>query len=384
MHVVWVNEKADLVGGAERYVWETAALLADQGVRSTLLYGVGGWTAPEFTSRFDGAFPWVDGRRQLEQLEPDLVYVHQTAAPEAVIDALVGAGIPALRFLHDHELFCPRDHKYRTLTHETCTNTVGLGCYACLGFVRRSGGPLPIELRTVGQVREQQRRHRSLSGVVVGSRYMRDHVLAHGFDVDRVHVNPLYVRPLDEPLAVERRPSELLFVGALLRGKGLDVLLEAMGELPEHVTLRIVGEGHQRGMFERIAQELRVAHRVRFDGRMAGDALARAYAEATCLVVPSRSPETFSLVGPEALLHGTPVVATDVGGVREWLEPEVTGLAVPSCHPEALALAIRRVVDDPSFARRLGDNGRRRVREDLTPERHVSSLLALFERLGAR
>ena len=382
MHVVWVSEKAEPAGGAERYVQETATLLAGRGVRSTLLYGVAGWMSPSYTSSFDAAFPWVSGKRQLGELEPDVVYLHQAGEPTAVIDAVVSSGVPALRFLHDHALFCPRDHKYRVVGRRTCTDTVGLNCWTCLGVVRkRPEGPIPIRLRTPSSVEAEQRRHMDLDGVVVGSRYMRDHATAHGFDPERVHLNPLYVKPPAELPVVPRKPSEVLFVGGLLRGKGLDVLLEAMAELPERVTLRVVGDGHQRRLFETIAGELRLGSRVRFDGRLEADALARAYAEATVAVVPSRSPETFSLTGAEALAHGTPVVATDIGGVREWLVPEETGLAVPSCDPQALALAIRRIIDDPALGRRLGEAGRARVLHELSPERHVDALMTLFERL---
>lgn len=382
MHVVWIHEKADLVGGAERYVYETAGLLADRGVRSTLLYGVDGWTEPAFTGRFDAAFPWVDGERQLDALAPDVVYVHQCADPVAIIDTVARVGVPALRFLHDHALFCPRDHKYTTLGHRTCTRTVGLGCYPCLGFLNRAEGPLPIRIRTPGAVLAEQRRHMELTGVVVGSRYMHDHATAHGFPASHVHVNPLYVRPPESSGEATRRDGELLFVGALLRGKGIDILLEAMRILPERVTLRLAGDGHQRAMFERMARELGVAHRTEFLGRLGTEDLVRAYAEAACVVIPSRQPETFAFAGPEALVHGTPVVASDIGGVREWLEPDVTGLAVPSCDPQALAAAVRRLLDAPDLARRLGEAGRRRVLEEMTPEQHVERLLALFGRVG--
>ncbi len=384
MRVVWINDKADLVGGAERYVYETAGLLADRAVRSTLLYGARGWTEPAFTGRFEAAFPWVDGARQLAELRPDLIYVHQTADAPAVIDAIGAAGAPALRFLHDHALFCPRDHKYTTIGQRTCTRTIGLGCVGCLGVVKNPEGPIPIRLRTVRAVRSELSRHMELTGVVVGSRYMRDHAIAHGFDPARVHMNPLYVRPRATAVRAERRRDLLLFVGSLLRGKGIDILLEALRELPERVRLRLVGEGHQRHLVEAQARDLGVAHRVELAGRLGAEDLARAYAEAACLVVPSRSPETFSLAGPEALVHGTPVVAADVGGVREWLEPEVTGLAVPSCDPRALARALRRVLFDPQLGARLAEAGRRRVLEELTPERHVASLLGLFERVRRR
>jgi glycosyltransferase involved in cell wall biosynthesis len=382
VHVVWINERADFVGGVERYIVDTAPLLRDRGVRSTLLYGVAGWTAPGFTKRFDAAFPLVDIERQLDELEPDVVYVHQLADRE-VVERLARARVPAIRFFHDHALFCLREHKYTTLGQNTCTRTVGVGCYPCLGFVNRADTRVGVRLRTLGSVRRDQRANARLDAFVVGSKYMRDHVIAHGFDPARVHHNPLFVWPVEPPDDVDRDPDLLLFVGGLLRGKGLDLLLEALRDLPSRVRLRVVGTGRQRELFESTVRDLGVAERVELVGFLDRAELDRAYAEAACVVVPSRSPETFALVGPEALVRGAPVVATAVGGVGEWLEDEVTGLSVPSGDAPALATAIRRILDDPAAARRMAEEGRRRCLERLSPERHASTLLSLFRSVGA-
>lgn len=384
MHVVWVNDRADFVGGAERYVAETAARLGERGVRSTLLYDVHGWTEPRFVGRFDAAFPRVDLGRQLADLAPDLVYVHQVRAP-APLAELSRGDAPVARFLHDHSLFCLREHKYTTIGHRTCTRRTGPVCYPCLGFVGRSERWPGVRLRSLPVLQEDQSRHgRLLDAVVVGSRYMRDHVVMHGLPSERVHVLPLFVEPPPPMLPVERDPNELLFVGGLLRGKGVDLLLSAMASLPAAVHLRVVGDGLQRAELERDAGRLGLGARVRFDGKLAAEDLHAAYARAACLVMPSRGPETFGLTGPEALAHRTPVVASRAGGVGEWLEEGVTGLGFEPGDVRGLAAALRRVLTDPEAARRMGAEGERRVRERQSPERHDEALLSLFARLGAR
>ncbi len=379
VHVLWINRRADLAGGAERYVYETVELLRAEGVRSTLLYGVEGWADPEVTKRFDGAFPLVDLPRQAAQIGADVAYLHQLDDARTVIRDLAVSRIPAVRFFHDHSLFCLREHKYTTVGAKTCTRTVGAGCYPCLGFVNRDPKSRRVRLRTVGQLRAEQHDHQSLAGAVVGSRYMREHVVAHGFDPRRVHEAPLFVREANLTERVARAPREALFVGALLFGKGLDVLIDAMRLLARDVTLRVIGEGPQRALFEARATERAVADRIRFEGSLRGAALDEAYARAACLVVPSRAPETFALVGPEALVRGTPVVATRVGGVGEWLEDRVTGLSVPPNDPAALARAIDHVLSDPSLARALAAAGRARCLERLTPARHIAVLGRVLE-----
>lgn len=79
LHVVWINQHAAPVGGCEQYVLRTARLLAAEGVRNTLLYEVDGQLDAEFAAAFDGAFPLVEPRLQLESLGADVCYVHRLA-----------------------------------------------------------------------------------------------------------------------------------------------------------------------------------------------------------------------------------------------------------------------------------------------------------------
>jgi len=381
MHLLWINDRADFVGGAERYVAETARRLARRGIRSTLLYDVAGWTAPRFAEAFDAAFPRVDLSLQLADLRPDLVYVHQVRAP-APLEELARGGAPVVRFLHDHALFCLREHKYTAIGHRTCTRVTGPGCYACLGFLGRSERWPHVRLHSLRELEADRRRHALLlDAAVVGSRYMRDHVVAHGFPEGRVHVVPMFVEPPPPVVAVARDPRELLFAGGLLRGKGVDLLLEAMARLPDGLRLSLAGEGPQRGELEALAGRLGLARRVSFLGRLDDGALRPAYARAACVVVPSRMPETFGLVGPEALLHGAPVVASRAGGVGEWLEEGVTALGFDPGDVGGLADAIRRVLADPEAARRMAREGARRIAERFSPAAHDEALLGLFERL---
>ena len=381
MHLLWINDRADFVGGAERYVAETARRLARRGIRSTLLYDVAGWTEPRFVGAFDAAFPRVDLSLQLADLRPDLIYVNQVRAP-APLEDLARSGAPVVRFFHDHALFCLREHKYTAVGHRTCTRVTGPGCYACLGFLGRSERWPHLRLHGLRGLEADQRRHaRLLDAAVVGSRYMRDHVVAHGFPEGRLHVVPLFVEPPPPVVAVARDPRELLFAGGLLRGKGIDLLLEAMARLPAGLRLSIAGAGPQRAELEALAGGLGIAGRVRFLGRLDDAALRAAYARAACVVVPSRMPETFGLVGPEALLHGTPVVVSRAGGVGEWLEEGVTGIGFDPGDVDGLVDAIERVMAEPEAARRMARAGARRVAERFSPAAHDEALLGLFERL---
>jgi glycosyltransferase involved in cell wall biosynthesis len=377
MHVAWITESAHPVGGAERYVLDTATLLRARGFRSSLLYGVPGWTDPAFTRAFDRAHPMVDVPRQVQALAPDLLFVHVLKGPR-VLRQLVDSGVPCVRFFHDHHLFCLRDHKYTTIRQRTCTRTVGAACYPCLGFVNRSAAWPGVRLRTVSGVLAEQREHARLAGYVVASRYMADHVAAHGFDRSRIHVIPLGVPgPAPRP-AVARERGLLLAPGALVRGKGIDVLLDALRSVAEPWRLVLAGTGRQEHELRQRSLRHGLLTRVTFAGKVSRPELEELYARAHAVVLPSRTPETFGLVGPEAMSFATPVIATRVGGVGEWLEDGVTGLAVPPTDAEALAAAVSRILSDEALARRLGETGFDRWRDRFQPGRHADALATVL------
>ena len=89
--------------------------------------------------------------------------------------------------------------------------------------------------------------------------------------------------------------------------------------------------------------------------------------------------EGLPLVLLEAMARGRPVVATPVGGTPELVTDGETGLLVPPRDPEALAEALRRVLDDPELARRLGEAGRARVAERFTAAEQEQRMLEIYD-----
>lgn len=166
----------------------------------------------------------------------------------------------------------------------------------------------------------------------------------------------------------------VLAVAQLRPHKGHAVLLQALRMLPG-VALGVVGEGPERERLERLARGLEIVNRVQFLGfrNDVGDLLA----VADVVVLPSES-EGVPLAVLEALLAHRPVVATDVGGLPTVLVDGVTGLVVPPRNPDALAAAIRRILDDRAFGARLGAAGGRLVRDRFSAERMVARIELLY------
>lgn len=195
-----------------------------------------------------------------------------------------------------------------------------------------------------------------------------------------VTVIPNGVPPLD--LDPPQRDIADPLVGVIARFdpvKGVDVAIEAVARLGG-VHLDIAGDGRERPAIESLIDRLGVADRVRLLGYRA-DA-RHLLATFDVFVLASRL-EGMSMSIIEAMLAGTPLVATDVGSIREVIEHEVTGLIVPPEDPEALAQAIRRLLDDPAWARDLADAARSVALDRFTAAANVASFESLYDRVLA-
>jgi len=167
---------------------------------------------------------------------------------------------------------------------------------------------------------------------------------------------PALARSTPRPGFLPPEDGYLMFVGALGRHKGVDVLLEARRRMRNRLPLVLIGT--PRADSPRIDDpEIVIARDVPSAQVMAS------WMRASAAVVPSVWSEPMGQVAIEAMLVGRPVVASDVGGLRDVVEHGVTGLRVPPGDPGALAAALDILLDDPAARQRMGATGRLRAKQ---------------------
>ena len=237
-------------------------------------------------------------------------------------------------WVHDHEPVCPRRHAYTPLLRN-CSRASGLWpCLFCAPFCRH-----PVAaLGRVFSLRRRLRAMRRFARVVALSGFMKDRLVASGIPAAKIEVRPPEIR-LPEPSGPLPEGVDLLYVGQLTRGKGVQTLLRAMALADARHTLDVVGSGNHERRLRALARRLGLAGRVRFRG-WSDDPRAWMLA-ARCVVVPSVWQEPYGLVAAEAVALGRPVVASDVGGL-----PEACGgkaALVPPGDAAALARALDAV-----------------------------------------
>jgi len=207
--------------------------------------------------------------------------------------------------------------------------------------------------------------------VIAVSGRMRDDILAHfGADPARVVVihngiDPERFRRTEQRDALDRlgvRPPYVLFVGRITDQKGIFHLLDAVPRLPGGVQVVLCASAPDTPEIEERLRRAVPRHpNVLWINEMAPvDVVVQLYSHAAVFVCPSVY-EPFGLINLEAMACETPVVASAVGGILEVVEDGKTGLLVPPGHPDELAAALGRVLQNPALGRSLGQAGRRRV-----------------------
>lgn len=173
----------------------------------------------------------------------------------------------------------------------------------------------------------------------------------------------------------------LLFVGNLLPVKRLDVVVRALARLPEDYVLLVVGGGYAEAAYRQLVGDLKLQHRVFFTGVcLDRKNLARYYRLADAVVIPSDY-ESFSLVALEAMASGTPVIASDVPGLRQRVVDGMTGFLFTPGSVDDLTTTLVRFFDFPEAERaKFGESGREKALA-FTWEQHVNALVKQYESL---
>jgi len=202
--------------------------------------------------------------------------------------------------------------------------------------------------------------------IICVSDFVRDRLLARGFPAEKLLVHRYGVETdgLDDLPPPAAPQPYLLFAGRFVEKKGIPTLIEAMRRLESesrHVQLKLVGDGEIAGDLKRAATGLR---NVEFSGWLPNHELRRLMRGALAVCVPSVEAASGDAEGlPNVVLEGmaaaAPIVATRHAGIGEAVEDGRTGFLVPSGDVDALAAALRRLVDDPAAARAMGAEARR-------------------------
>lgn len=392
MKILFVNEKCGYFGGVEQNIADCVEGLTSRGHDCFLAYGeLTDRKVEDYTALFSAIYPTEglgeDNPKHREfakivaEVEPDVIYLHKS--PSLTFGDSLRNRPRTIRMVHDHDLCCPRRHKYYALNGRICHSPAGWKCWLDLAFLARGEGKIPVKLVDLTAKIREMRHNFKFDALLVGSKFMRNELLMNGFPDEKVKIlHPVVRMEESEPTPVPDN-KHILYVGQLIRGKGVDLLLHALKALNKNADCEynatIIGTGNAEEKLKTLAEELNLTDRVYFKGWVQNEELSSYYQSANVLVVPSRWPEPFGMIGLEAMRYGRPVVAFGVGGIPDWLDHGVTGLLAPEQDINALSWAIASIINNNELANKYGMNGYKALHKKFTFDTYLDDLEAVLK-----
>ena len=387
MRLLYIHERIGAQGGAEVNILLTAQALKQRGHIVGLAHGGTGGEA-EWSEVFADRYALGESSTvakstvdaALAEFEPDVVVLNKFSNPR-VLGALASYERPVIRMVHDHDLYCMRSYKYHYFSRNICTRPASPYCIIPCGasIARATGTAFPVKWVSYGAKLREIAVNKKYYRMVVATDYMRQELLRNGFAPGQIVIHapvPLPTKTLDEPTFSSR--NLIVYSGQIIRGKGVDVLLESLANVKSPFECVILGDGGQREECERLCSRLGLDGRVHFKGFVPQAQIATYYHEASLAVMSSLWPEPFGAAGLEAMRCGLPVIAFDAGGIREWLLDGINGYLVRWMDREMFARKIDSLLVDKALAHSLGRSGRRLADERFNYDAYIDGLEGLF------
>ena len=339
----------------------------------------------------------------LKQLQPDIVHFGHLNHLSISLPYLVARqGIPVIFTLHDYWIMCPRGQFIQRRPKDSnniwaiCSGQEDQKC-AKRCYARYFGGASEDEDADVaywtGWVNRRMHLLRemtqSVDRFVAPSRYLRNrfrdefgvpenklYYLDYGFDLSR----------MQNRKRISGEPFTFGYIGTHIPAKGIHDLIRGYNNVTGNSILRIWGRprGQDTAALKSIAENLLngTSKRVEWIHEYRNQNIIQdVFNRVDAIVVPSIWVENSPLVIHEAQQARVPVITADVGGMAEYVDHEINGLLFKHRTPKSLSEQMQRFVDNPSFARHLGERGYIHDKDGNIPEitTHANELENLYE-----
>jgi glycosyltransferase involved in cell wall biosynthesis len=171
-----------------------------------------------------------------------------------------------------------------------------------------------------------------------------------------------------------KKKFKVLFLGRVIKEKGLDYLFPAIQEIKEQVHLGIVSDGALKEYY------MKKYPFAQFYGKVPNSQLPKIINEYDVMVLPAlyNSSESFPNFLVEAMACAKPIIGTTVWGIPEMIEHGKNGLLVPQKDAKAIKRAILLVKNNPELAKQLGENGRKMAQQHFEKQRQIEKLYTTF------
>ena len=315
----------------------------------------------------------------LDRFSPDIIHLQNFLlhiTPSILFEAKE-RGLPVVWTLHDYGLACPNAHFLIDRTGQICEACEGGRFYQAIFKRCKKDSLLASGMAAfVAYSNHWMSVFPKVDKFLAPSRFLKSKLIENGFDENQVQCLPLFL-PQKNFWEGEQDQGYLLFLGKLEAIKGIDVLIEAARRI-KNVPLKIAGS-----VVEPLASQLPeiLSENVAYVGLKHGQELIDLTRNSLAIVLPSICYENqpFSIL--EAFASGKPVIASNLGGMKELIAHRERGLLVEPGSPDSLADAMHWAATNQTLMKVMGRNARQYALENHSPETHYQSLMDIYSQV---
>jgi glycosyltransferase involved in cell wall biosynthesis len=307
----------------------------------------------------------------------EVAHFHNTfpVMSPSVYSAARGEGAAVVQTLHNFRLVCPGNTMFRN--NHVCSDCVGRPVpwpsilHACYRGDRRATA---VTAAMLAYHRAKGTWSNSIDAYVALSEFNRLLFCRAGFATESIFVKPNFLK--SDPGPGKGKRAGALFVGRLIPEKGILTLLRAWERIGLKLPLTILGDGPLRNEVASAAESSRGA--VTWLGWRSRSEVDAALGAASVLICPSIWVEAGPLSVIEGFARGTPIIASHLGSLAEFVQPGRSGYLFEPGNPAALVVAVENFLKLPDFGQRMGATARESFLDTFSAGPAYDNLLALY------
>ena len=320
--------------------------------------------------------PWSRRRFRdfIKETKPDIIHIHNLfplISPSILAEAKK-ANLPVVMTVHNYRLICPTGlHFSHGEICERCSGGQEQHCilHNCENSIVKSAG---YAMRN-WWARKQRYYLDNVSMFACLTEFQKKRLVSAGFEAERMEILPNMVQTPIASDAMDGGGEYVGYVGRLSPEKGISVLVHA-ARLCRDVPFTAAGA------YDRMADlSSQVPENFTLLGHCDRRALADFYSKAKIIVLPSVCFEGFPTILVEAMLLGKPIICSNIGGLPEIVDDEVTGLLVKPGDADELAQKIRYLWNNPELCMRMGEAGREKALREYSEGRYYKRLMDIYQ-----
>jgi glycosyltransferase involved in cell wall biosynthesis len=320
-------------------------------------------------------------KASIQSFKPDIIHFH-SITPYLSFSVLYAAkrlGIPVVQTLHNARWLCVEGGFYRNDTY--CEDCVG--SYGWLGVKRGCGHGQMISLIIFLNnfiLRKFGFLYNHICKFIAVSGYVKNQHTKSGFEDKKIIIrnNGFIGSELGEIDSSWLHRDGIAFAGRVSIAKGSRVLEYLIKNLRHDCKIKIIGDGPELQALKKICTTKNIKN-VKFFGRLSNEHTIEVIKKSILCVVPSQCGDSYPSVALESLSVGTPVVASNLGGLTEIIKSSSGGLLSDYDNKISFLNNIQKLLRERTKAKQLGDNGMKYINENVDSNKQSKELLRIYD-----